>query len=127
MSALHIVSDPVTDPTTPADLADEFSFSCGCRLLPWMPDRFAAWLKMGFTLSAIREAIRRTSWAPCPSWRYLEAVMRNASRSGRLDELAFSRPVSAHRYQQRPYREEDFASVEKEMLEEAKRIKRGEE
>lgn len=84
MSTLHLVRDHQTaaPAAVAADLANTFAFYCGCRKLPWMEGRFLAWLGQGFEEGTIREAITRTSWAPRPSWRYLEAIMFNAAREG---------------------------------------------
>lgn len=70
-------------------LVDDFCLNCGCRRLPWMPAAVREWLEDGFEEGVIREAIRRTSRAPRPSWAYLEAIMGYARASGCFDIVSF--------------------------------------
>lgn len=66
-------------------------YNCGFRRLPWMLEEVHGWLEDGFDPWVIKEAMRRTSRAPRPSWAYLAAIIRNARACHFFDPDSFVR------------------------------------
>ena len=91
MSTLHLYKkDQETDLNDLAQsLVDDFAYFCGLRRLPWMPGEVRQWLLDGFDAAVIREAIKRTSRAPRPSWSYLAAIIGYAKASHCFDMCDF--------------------------------------
>lgn len=91
MHQLHVVSQaPNPKDSTPDQLLNYFTYNCGVRRLPWMLEEVKGWLAEGFDPWVIREAMRRTSRAPRPSWAYLAAIMHNASACHFYDSTSFA-------------------------------------
>lgn len=128
MSALYLVTpenndQAITDQAV--HLAEEFSFQCGFRMLPYMVKEMERYLLDGFQPDMITEAIARTARAPRPSFAYLAAIMRNAKAAGHYDYASYSK---SHRlrcspsqiYEQRHYTAEEWASFGTDILSECK-------
>ena len=130
MTALHVVKPDSVSVSLSAQalrLADEFSFACGLRQLPYMAEEMTKYLLSGFAPEMIREAIARTARAPRPSFAYLAAIMRNAAAAGQYDFASFAAPrkkkVSAQDYNQRSYTEEELLAVSDDLIEEARKLR----
>lgn len=127
MTALYLVRPDTVDSSISAqamNLAKEFSYQCGFRLLPFMVHEMTRFLLNGFEPTMISEAIYRTSRAPRPSFAYLSAVMRNAAAAGQYDYASFTaerpRPTvkssPSQIYAQRHYTEEELLAVSEDLI-----------
>lgn len=70
-------------------LAQQFAYECGFRRLPWMQKAFLQLLDKGFSFQLLQHFITLTSWAPRPSWAYLQAIANSAISNDAYDLDAF--------------------------------------